>query len=45
VVVSPSSSTVIAEICSSNKRCHALDPVTDFSVSTTSSGSLNRCGR
>ena len=45
VVGSPSRSTSIADTSSSNSRSHALRPVTDFSVSTTSSGSVSRCGR
>ncbi len=43
--MSPSRSTVIAEVSSENKRTHALFAVSDLSASTRSSGSLKRCGR
>ena len=43
--VSPSSSIVMAELSSSNRRVHALDPVTSFSARIFSSGSVSRCGR
>ena len=43
--VSPSRSSVIVDVSSSNSRDHALEPVTSFSARIFSSGSESRCGR